>query len=745
MTERLYLLSGGDEFEIDLLSAKLTERRSLELNNELEFVAPAKSPLYKNAFIKYAINGTVRFRGPIYPIGGNQAITKWRAEPCLAIASGRYTPKIRYGTEPVSSDYSGLPIAYVFSSDPPVQVGDTLLDGSEAVAGDPMVHLAGLIWSMNSLVIPGLSTRSADAATGIITYSDLGTNSIAGENDVYFAGHLCTEVDALGDLTTDDYQIYRTGQYLKVYGTGAGDVYDPIYIDNYLDTYIRAGDLAKGEECMFSALDVAFTPFWPLLKDFLNNHGMYFVVREGADYTYIDGTLSPPGRGTYEYPAIKIRRTDYNNCDYLEALDPPTCAVVAKGRDGDWPEGERYVRADFKARGAWFSKLVDFGGASKSPFGVLETLGDNAWMETISDESLKIETSQNMARPSDWCEIELPGHGQKTMQVYEVESEAGNPLQTVKFGGVDSKILNAFIDEDTSDPILEMQMGAKQGSETGEDTFGNGDTFAMNWTPVAWTSRDTARVYFSLSADDETESDYRDLRVTLTVTVNGTVAAVLRDRLWGGEMIHKLPITDFCDLDGTQESLSVTVTDPMGVLNESIDCTGTVEGVGRYASSPIASIYPDGTSACTLTVVGGASADVVLADDSTARYVVAVGSSGYATCTLSTVSSMPDIATKVRVAGRCAKYPYGFNPFSLSYNYKARPYIVVGGSTYYGGWTELGLSYVDISADWETNPSDGEVWEKADIDSLSAGIEISGYYQPQYGAGKCCELRVDLL
>lgn len=741
--ERLFLISGDDEFEVDIVSAELKERRAIEINNELEFSADRRSPLYKNAIIKYTINDVTRFRGVIYPIGGSRGVTEWRAVGLIAIAETRYSPKICYGVMPVSSSYTGLPLTYVLSSDPPVQVGDTLLDGSVATASDPMTYMAGMIWSMNSLVLPGLSTASVDEATGIITYPDFGSNSIAGTRDVYFAGHLCTLVPSLSEIEDDDYQIYRAPGYLKVRGTGVGDTLGPIYIDNAFDTYIRAGNLDYGDEFLYSALELAYTPYWPLLEQFLNSHKMYCTLRNGADYTYIDGPYAPPGRGSRNYGALKIRYGDYIDYKYADPMDPPISAVIGVGRDGDWPEGERCVLADFSKRGAWFAKSINFGEAALPPFGVLDQLAQNAWLEILSDESVTLEMDEVMCRPSDWCDIETPSGERKIMQVYEVITPKGSGRKKVKFGGVDAELQNAFLDESPSSEVSEMQMGAKQGSEETTTDFGNGTNFVQSWTPVAWTNRDTARVYFSLSADDETETDYPDLRVTLTLTVNGTVAKIFPDRRWGGEMIHRVNITELCDLDGTEENLSVSVSDPLGILSETLSCTGTVEGVGRYAATPIASLTPNGTDSCTFTVVGGATADAVLADESIAKYVTKSNGSAYATCDLTT-TTLPDISTKVRAVIKCEQFET-FNPFQKTVIYAARPYLVVDGGTYYGTARNLSTAWLETYTDWEKNPKDGSDWEQADIDALKGGVEIYPVLNGYNGGARCCFLRVDLL
>ena len=734
MDEKIYITTPeGSNIQVSFITAKLIEVRGIDRNDSFEFTAPTESGVIEGCYVRYEINEEVRFKGatlqPARKAGEN--VTTWKCVPSIALAKHRYTFPIRYGTLPVEGDYSGLAIKYVYSSDPPVQVGDTLDDGSLAIATDPMTHVPGLVWSLNSLVPPKLSILSISSA-GVWHYIGLGTASRGGDGDVYFAGHLCA--DAGGDvydeavLTGSNYQFWRDAKHLYAYGTGEGDAYGPVYIHNAFDSHLRVGNLDRADDFILAALDVGTEAYWPLLKDFLETNQMYLHLRGNADYTYIDGMVSQPGRGNRDAGFIELSPDAWVGFDQTKVDTPPTTALITVGMGANYPGGEKYILTDMAKNKLWVEELYNPGDIFRSPVGVLDTLADNRWDEIRGTENIRIKTHLDILKPWDWVTINNPPDGPVTLQVREIQSRAGEQIRTVKFGGLDATVADAFLDITRSAAVKELEAGAIHGTQTGADLLGHTEILNAAWTPAAEADRDTVVVLFSIVASSS-DSDYADLRVTYTVTVNGTVVALLRHRPWGGQAITNLNITDGCKLDGTEETLTVSVIDPTGTLAENISYTWTVQGIGRYGQTAIGRLNPSSTIENSWYLNQGSSIHTALSGyGHITKY-------GTASCRLGmTTYAVPNYRIKIVVNAMCACGNY--NEFTHHWSNCGGPqirlWIRTYDTVYYGEYEALSsggggykrLPYMHMhTKEWRTNPFTGSVWTQVEIDGLETGID----------------------
>lgn len=705
----LYITNpAGEEFQIDYLNIKLNEYHGYDRSNKLTFETKHNAPLNAGDWVRWVKNGKTRFRGVTKHPSSKSVSGKltWECLDNIALMKLRHTFPIRYGAVPVEGAYDGLAIRYVLASDPPIQVGDSLPGGGTATSSDPMTYVPGLLWTMNSLVQMGLSNISIDS-DGVWTLSDLGTKFSSG--DVYIAGRKCTYISGgynKTTLTASSFNYQRDSDDLYVYGEGAGDIYGPVFISNAFDYKIRLGNVAREDDYILSALDVGIEPFMPLISDFLVQNGLYMSVREASDYTHLDAGINPVGRGSSDAGFIALKEGDWHKLKSMKVSTPTISALIAIGGSSRGPEAERYVRADFRKGKAWIEDLLERESSQLSPLGTLDEQADNEWTESQSKDTVQVWPKQDLIRPSDWVDIYLPKARPITVQSQEVVTEEGKPT-VVKLGGKESSLENAMLEAEESAAIAALEVGALHGEQLDTDTFGNGDTFETSWTPAASEDRDTAKVLFTLEQSSTDTSEFAGLSVTYTVVVNGSTAAILRNRPWGGTMIDQLDITDFCDLDGTLESLIVTVTDPTGTLDESLTCQSTVQGVGRYGPSPaVDPITPQAVVAGTLT----------LPFDKTT-------SEEYARYSMSTVG-VPNYATRFRLRAYCGSN----NPSG-----KIRLFLKTHGTTYYGSWQSVvhGTTYYyKVSTygwyeeQWNLNPFTGAAWTQSEIDDIECGIYL---------------------
>jgi hypothetical protein len=117
--------------------------------------------------------------------------------------------------------------------------------------------------------------------------------------------------------------------------------------------------------------------------------------------------------------------------------------------------------------------------------------------------------------------------------------------------------------------------------------------------------------------------------------------------------------------------------------------------------------------------------DPVATPDDLGTYVYERGSSGAAAATdlfnLPDHGSVNGVINSVRVYHR-----HRCNFESAGVPMYSRPYLRVGGTDYAGTQVTLSLTWTTSYTEWSTNPDTGLAWAWSDIDSLIAGVRLTG-------------------
>lgn len=720
---KLYVSIDGVYSEVDMLDFSLTKKQDYTKGDALSFTTKPDVPLSENSWVKLTEDdGEVVFRGSLASMSGSPTgPIDWDCLSIQASLRNRFTSPKRYGAPAVMGSYRALELLDVVSSDPPSQTVDEVNR-----------YVIGAIWEANSL----LSVEPDNQDDGIWYYPGWGTNSRAGNADVYMAGHKCTEISggySEDAITSDYYQCMRNENDLWIYGFGEGDKYGPIYLSNAFDSGLRVGNVDRVNDKILASIDLGVENVWTFVTDLFYSLGIYPSVRHRGNYTYLDGFINNPERGSSSKGFFTLKVGDWYSIKRTKPKNPVIAAFIGEG-EGEGLTAIRETRCDPTWKGPWIEELKTFEGGLPSPFGTLDSEVDLEWETLRVGTSANIKTKLDIVKVGDWVTVETPVD-KFTSQVSSITRDM-SPARSLKVGAKDATIENAFWEKQRSNAVIAYKTGSRFGSQTDSDLLGYTETFTMNWTPAAAADRDTQRVLFTLSLSESVVSNSPNLSVTYTVAVNGTNVAILRNQAWASATpIFELNITDACYLDGSQETLTVTVSDPTGSLAENISYTGVVEGIGRYGQTPIETAnyqLPAITSTLTGNIYVG-------------QWDFAGGqTSGEALYYLED-AAVPNFDFKVVLVHRVKLTGYS-SQFGES-----RPYIKTHGVVYQGQKRAVTTSEQQFEDDFDVNPYTKSPWTATEINELQVGIwlmvnphYVSWIYKNFYDTCTCTSLRVEL-
>lgn len=728
----------GEYHQIDVSDLQYTTYRDFQQGESLEFETAWATPIKPLNFVRLEENGSVLFRGAALANSGKISIStvngtsirqklegtaKWECESIPQLLKRRYSWPMRWGAPAIVSGYEALTLKQVLGSDPP----------SQSSGVDQ--YVPGAIWMAQSY----LSVSPESKTEGVWYYPGWGTASRAGTKDVYVGGHICTEVDAFGDLTNDYYRVYRNLNDLWVYGYGPGD-FGPVCIDGAFDYGLRWGNVDKEDDYLLTALDVGIENYWQLIEDFLFDMGIYLRLRHTNDYTYLDGSINPWGRGSSGGGAFTLRSGDYTSLKRAAPRNIPPSALIGLGAGEDITK-VRYSLADLSKRGPWIEELYEVSEGRLAPKGRLEDMVSMAWTDISESDYISMETPLGHFRTGDWLDIYLSDSEMVTAQISEINRDISD-IRKIKLGGAYASPKYAFLEKQASLAVEAMRAGQVFGAQEDTSNLGPATTASISWTPAALADRDTAEITVDLRATTPADSSQQNLSVAYTLTITNTlypggqVIATLPWMPWGADPVFEgLEITKWCALDGTEETLEIDVVDPTGTLTETLGYTITVRGIGRYGQSAIK----------TLNISGGAVSSTLDGDIWVEQLDSEGGSTtGNAYYNLANVAA-PSYDFKVVLVHTAWLSGYSSNKGW------SRPYIKTHGSTYYGGVRYPGLQSQQYEDEWIKNPYTGAVWTQQELDDLQIGIILNvepHYVAPMYrnviNYCRCGALKVEL-
>lgn len=667
--------AAGAYHQIDILDLRHTQYRDFDRGEYLEFKASYRVPVRGRPWLKMVENGHTIYRGAVASREGStfHNAATGKTEGCLKIKCISI-PQIlksrvpwgmmRWGAPPVVEGYSALTLAQVLSSDAPSQSAGT------------DQYVPGLIWMAHSYFPITSDSRTA----GVWKWANWGSHPRTAGKDVYVGGHLCTEVGSLGDISGGTYRIYRDND-LYVYGAGVGD-FGPVCIDNFKDTGLRLGNLDRSGDYLLTALDVSGDDdnYWQIIHDFLFDMGIYLRLRHVGDLTYLDGSINPWVRGSSSGGAFSIGPGDYISLKRTAPRDIPPNALICRGV-GAGVSRVIYTESNLSERGPWIEQTFDVSEGRLSPKGRLEDIAAAEWGNVSEADFLSLETAIDYFRPGDWLDVELSPSEIAIAQISEISRDL-SPLRKIRLGGKYASPAYAYLEKQASASVEAMRAGQAFGAQEATDNLGPATTGSISWTPTASSDRDTAEILVDLRATTPEDSDELGLSVTYTLTITNTtypagqVIAIIPHQPWGKDPIFEgLDITEWCALDGTEETLEIDVTDPTGTLSETLGYTITIRGIGRYGQTPIATMNLSGVVSSTLD----------------GNYYI---------------QSSWDRKYGTKPSGR------------------ARAFIKTGGTKYYGTMQNLvyGANPATFENEWLTNPATGSVWSQGDLDDLQVGV-----------------------
>lgn len=663
----------GEYYEVDYIDYAFTRRRDTDKGDGFAFVTRDDISIIPGAWVRVERSGHTVYRGAaLYSSGGYGAPITWACESIQDILRQRFSYPMRWGAPAIVEGFEALTISQVISDGPP----------SQAAGVDQ--YVPGLIWMAQSY----LSITPAEIdEDGVHIYRGWGLKSRAGTKDIYVGGRKCTEAD-LADVGSQEFSFYRDDDDLYIFGVGGRD-FGPYCIDGAFDYGIRIGDIDRIDDYMLTALDSQMENYWQILYDFLVAQGLHVRLRHQDDLTYLDASISPYARGSQDGGGYNMGIDAWSKMKRSRPRDIPPSALLGLG-DGDGLTQVRYSVADPTKRGPWVEAVETVSGEQLSPMGQLDPIIDAQWADLSHEEYFEIETHLDFFRPGDWLNLSASPSEVFTTQIFEI-SETSRGLFTLKTGGKHASPEYAFESKRESLAVAYLRKGQEFSTADASDFLGESTPLSLSWTPDDSVDRDIEKVTLSLSCDDPDAAAETSLAVTYTIKIfntlypapDGKIIAVIRHAPWATDPIFSgLDITEWCAIDGTQETIQISVSDPWGVLSEDLMCTASVSGIGRRFQTPKGTMYIASTSSSTLD----------------GEYYILVDQ----------VSSIG-----VGARGTC------------------QVFVRVGGTNYYGPTQHLNL---EIAFDkrtgkweqvWEKNPATDAPWSQEDLDNLQCGVVLS--------------------
>lgn len=661
----------GNYTEIDYLDCDFVRHRDFDTSDSFRFTAGPDVPIPLGHFMRAESGGRVIYRGAVrFSSGSAAGPVDWICESIQELVAQRFTGSWRWGAPAIVSGYEALTLGQVLSDSPPSQSAGT------------DQYIGGALWMAKSLLSV---TPDEISSTGVRKYTGWGTNSVAGSCDVYVGGRLCTEIFDLSSLGDAEYRFYRNPDALYIYGAGIGD-YGPYCLDGSFDYGLRLGDIDRIDDRILAAIDVNVEDFWKLIRDLLYHFGLHIKLRHTKTLTYIDASINPYERGSPTSGAFILDENDWITLERSRPDESSPSVIIGLGEG----EGITRVRSSVcnpNRRGPWVELLEEVTNGKISPAGQLDKIVSQRWYDLSTDDNYQMSTAIDYLQPGDWVALRISPSEIPIVQIDEISQSNVGPV-TVHLGGKKSSVEYAFFEYQESEAVAVLRSGQIFATFTPVDVedepvtapFGVGTPISVSFTPETSSDQDIDAVYLKLECDSPDDSTQRELAVTYTVKITNTSnpgglnIAVLRNMPWGeSPVFEKLNIIDWCDLDGTEETVEVSVTDPWGALSETLDYMITIDVAGRSIQTP--KTYMQYSTVDSSTLDGN-------------YYVLAV---------------RLDPAT-----GR------------------ARAFIKSGGTKYYTGYFSVteGNSPQVHELDFATNPATGSAWTQETLDDLQAGIEM---------------------
>lgn len=715
--------------EVDIIDMNMTSFRDFEVSEKFQVEIPALLAPPILSWVRVDEYGETIYRGAVESIEGDGDIKGTVKVNCISIVEvlrNRLTWPMTYGAPAVVGEYRALSISQVLADTPPNQV-----------AGIDQFY-PGILWMLHSY----MSVSATDRIDGVWRYEGWGQHPRSAGRDVYVGGRLCAEVFDIEDIKNETYQYFRD-EDLHVWGAGECD-YGPVCIDGAFDSGMRLGNIDRAGDYLLSALTIGIEDGWQLVEDLLFEMGIYIRLRHSGDLTYLDGSINPWGRGSAEGGAFRIEPGEYTNLKRTAPRNITPSAIIGLGTGQDITR-TRYSRVNLSYdAGAWIDAVSDVPEGRLSPKGRLDAIIDAQWADASAGDYISLETPIDYFRPGDWLDIEISPSETITAQISEI-SRGLSPIRKIRLGGRYASPTYAYLEKKQSLAVEAMRIGQAFGAQEDTDNIGPATAGSISWTPTAASYRDTAEILVDLRATEPSDSNQSGLSVTYTLTITNTlypggkVIAILPWMPWGRDPIFEgLDITEWCALDGTEETLEIGVTDPSGTLSETIGYTITVRGIGRYGQSPIKTLTPGAQISSTL------SGNIYVVQDGHSASLGDDTREGTALWELSNVAA-PTYDFKVVLVSE------GVREGRIVTGTTFKPFIKTHGVVYYGASRRLHTYWARFEDEWITNPYTGAAWNQAELDDLQVGIylvvkvrAVSWIYKNEYGYVRARNLKVEL-
>lgn len=371
-------------------------------------------------------SGDIQFLGVVTSIEYNVAggLIRYVCAPAEELLSYRSPPPIRY------PGGVGLVLSDIFSSDPP----------SQAVGANR--YCMGLLWLLRSFVAVG-------ADRGIVSWDADGIGRLTGwkskvtGHDIYYGGRLLAS-STPAEIGGETNRYALEGDDLLVRGTGAGDRYDVIAADGWLEPWVRLGDIDDDAE-IENAYEVGELDTWSLIRDLAAETGQYIHIRREADAVYLDISESPSGRGSVEEPYASLEPIgDFEIRKLLPARHLRPSCVIGCGANGERIEGVRVgVGGPTPPTEAWIDAMYSLSEARLPPFGRLDEATTDIFGELRQCPPMEIDLYRDDLLVGDFLEID---RGQGLRFVGQIQSinykPNGYPIAVV--GAPDLNLRTAF-------------------------------------------------------------------------------------------------------------------------------------------------------------------------------------------------------------------------------------------------------------------------------------------------------------
>ena len=681
----------SSEFEVEGVIAAATLNQDPDVEDSLSFECHIRHIRRGAKITAYSDSGAPIFVGVVASIQWpGSGLTRYTCIPSESHLRHRIAPRVAY------PGGVGLYLSDVLSSDPPPQA-----------AGDNR-YVAGLLWLARSAITSGIVEWAA-SGVGTLEGWDARTSGL----DIYLDGHLLTEV-SYSALTSGTYRCARTGDNLYVYGAGPGDVYGVVAADGFSENWLSLGDMASDPSIDGLFLLTDLDRIWPHVRDIIQELGLYPKIRRAGGMAYLD-LLDSPYRLSTEADPLRslVDGRDYIPISREIPKVAPHGAIIGVGANGSTQQGVRYGAGSPGGIGqAWTEERFNAGEARRPPLGNLDQMVDDVYSACQMLAPLKVDLLDESIKPGEW--YTLGDLGAYLCQSVGLKSRGRG---SAEFGAPALSLASA-IAQRRETAAIEKYREYIEAPEDGEavryDYFGATETFSATFSTIDFGS-ETVPILISLEAVDETEILVRGGAVAYIININDNILRWPWNS-WGPAEISDYDISDYCYLDGSENSISISIEDPSGWVPDNHLFQLTVTGLG--ADDP-----PDSVE---LRVNNSK-----LNDKSTSTYYTrsTLGYSTYAYYLLDEsdppVSLHPTVKVWARSKGK-AHYSYIVNYGGVYWYGKCSTVLYISGSYYYGA-AVLNSSAAWNSTTYATNPKTGSPWEVDEVNAVAAGGRLHVY------------------